>query len=62
MIAQFLPSGRGRKIKVNLKKDLLLGHWGSLVTHTGRSLDSGWNTLRKVRQWRNKIMRDYLCP
>ena len=49
MIAQFLPNGRGRKQKVDLKKDLLLGHWGSLVTLTGKNLDSGWNILRKVR-------------
>ena len=35
---KFLPSGRGRKQKVDLKKDLLLGHWGSLVTLTERSL------------------------
>ena len=43
------PVGRGRKQRVDLRKDLLLGHWWSLVTLTGRSLDSGWNTLRKVR-------------
>ena len=47
MIAQFLPSGRGRKQKVDLKKDLLLGHWWSLVMLTRRSLDSGWNTFEK---------------
>ena len=28
MIAQFLPSGRGRKQKVDLRKDLLLGTLG----------------------------------